>query len=146
MTPFLSWILPMLSQFYVQDRYLSCPRTILGSSFHTQEASDTKKNISTAKFLTNTQHMELEPLCSGLAITMTNLMFRICSFIQKNISTSLGVCSSTIYTKFNVQIGAGGHLKGFGQASLVKKVYMLRQRQCQPSQKQLYFCFSKSKE
>ena len=28
------------------------------------------------------------------------------------------VCSSTICTKFNVQIGAGRHLKGFGQASL----------------------------
>ena len=36
----------------------------------------------------------------------------------KNISTSLRVCSSTICTKFNVQIGAGRHLKGFGLASL----------------------------
>ena len=43
MTSFLSWILPMLSWFYVQDRYLSCQRTILGSIFHTQEAYDTKK-------------------------------------------------------------------------------------------------------
>ena len=33
-------------------------------------------------------------------------------------STCLGVCSSTICTKFNVQIGAGRHLKGFGLASL----------------------------
>ena len=32
-TSFPSWILPMLSWFYVQDRYLSCPKTILGSSF-----------------------------------------------------------------------------------------------------------------
>ena len=43
MTSFLSWILPMLSWFYVQDRYLSCQRTNLGSIFHTQEAYDTKK-------------------------------------------------------------------------------------------------------
>ena len=28
-TSFPSWILPMLSWFYVQDRYLSCSRTIL---------------------------------------------------------------------------------------------------------------------
>ena len=28
------------------------------------------------------------------------------------------LCSSTICTKFNVQIGAGRHLKGVGQASL----------------------------
>jgi hypothetical protein len=28
------------------------------------------------------------------------------------------VCSSTICTTFNVQIGAGHHLKGFGLASL----------------------------
>ena len=34
MTSFLSWILPMLYWFYVQDRYLSCPKIILGSSFH----------------------------------------------------------------------------------------------------------------
>ena len=32
-TSFPSWILPMLSWFYVQDRYLSCSRTIEGSSF-----------------------------------------------------------------------------------------------------------------
>ena len=42
-TSFPSWILPMLSWFYVQDRYLSCSRTILGSSFHSQKAIDTKK-------------------------------------------------------------------------------------------------------
>ena len=41
--PFPSWILPMLSWFYVQDRYLSCSRTILVSQFHPQEAIDTKK-------------------------------------------------------------------------------------------------------
>ena len=40
---FPSWILPMLSWFYVQDRYLSCSRTILVSQFHPQEAIDTKK-------------------------------------------------------------------------------------------------------
>ena len=70
---------------------------------------------------------------SGLAITMTNLMFRICSFI-KNISTSLRVCSSTICTKFNVQIGAGQHLKGFGQASLsgACRVYMPPQLKTKP--------------
>jgi hypothetical protein len=43
---------------------------------------------------------------SGLAISMTDL-------IVQNISTSLRVCSSTICTKFNVQIGAGRCLKGF---------------------------------
>ena len=42
-TPFISWILPMLSWFYVQDSYLSCSRTILVSQFHPQEAIDTKK-------------------------------------------------------------------------------------------------------
>ena len=30
-TSFPSWILPMLSWFYVQDRYLSCSRTIIGN-------------------------------------------------------------------------------------------------------------------
>ena len=56
---------------------------------------------------------------SGLAITMTNLMFRIYTQLHiKNISTSLRVCNSTICTKYNVQIGAGRHLQGFGQASL----------------------------
>ena len=34
-TSFPSWILPMLSWFYVQERFLSCPKTILGSRFHT---------------------------------------------------------------------------------------------------------------
>ena len=38
--------------------------------------------------------------------------------LHKKISTSLRVCSSTICTKFNVQIRAGRLLKGFGQASL----------------------------
>ena len=42
-TFFPSWILPMLSQFYVQGRYLSCPSTILENVFHPQEANDTKK-------------------------------------------------------------------------------------------------------
>ena len=32
-TSFPSWTLPMLSWFYVQDRYLSCSRTIIGSTF-----------------------------------------------------------------------------------------------------------------
>ena len=69
---------------------------------------------------------------SGLAITMTNLMLGICSFIQK--ATSLRVCSSTICTKFNVQIGAGQHLKGFGQASLsgARRVYMPPQLKTKP--------------
>jgi hypothetical protein len=64
---------------------------------------------------------------SGLAITMTNLMLGICSFIQKIfLLCSLRICSSAICTKFNVQIGAGQHLKGFGQASLTGacRVYM----------------------
>ena len=42
-TSFPSWFLPMLCWFYVQDLYLSCSRTILGSSFHSQEANDTIK-------------------------------------------------------------------------------------------------------
>ena len=55
---------------------------------------------------------------SGLAISMTNLIVQNFQLHTKNISTSLRVCSSTICTKFNVQIGAGRHLKGFGLASL----------------------------
>ena len=46
MTSFQTQILPMLSWFYIQDRYLSCPRIILRSNFHPQEANDTKKGIA----------------------------------------------------------------------------------------------------
>ena len=62
---------------------------------------------------------------SGLAFFMTNLCSEFFSFIKKNISTSLGVCSSTMCTKFNVQIGAGRHvsfmltLKGIGLTPLI---------------------------
>ena len=57
---------------------------------------------------------------SRLAISMTNLIVQNLQLHTKNICTSLGFCfnSSTICTKFNVQIGAGRHLKGFGLASL----------------------------
>ena len=60
-TSFLSWILPMLSWFYVQDNYLSCQRTILVSIFIHRKPMTPKKYISIAKSLTNTQHVELEP-------------------------------------------------------------------------------------
>ena len=33
-TSFLSWILQMLPWIYVQDKYLTCSRTILESRFH----------------------------------------------------------------------------------------------------------------
>jgi hypothetical protein len=50
----------------------------------------------------------------GLAISMTNLIVQNLWLHTKNISTSLRVCSSTICTKFNVQIGGGRHFKEFG--------------------------------
>ena len=43
-TSFPSRSLPMLSWFYVQDRYLSCSRTILGSRFHPYRKPMTPNN------------------------------------------------------------------------------------------------------
>ena len=57
MTSFLFWILPMLPW--------SCPKTILGSSVIHRKATTTKNCISIAKSLTDTQHVELEPLCTA---------------------------------------------------------------------------------
>ena len=59
--------------------------------------------------------LEGSPKLSSIGLAFSWLIF---SFIQKNISTCLRVCSSTICTKFNVQIEAGRHLKGFGLAYL----------------------------
>ena len=53
-TSFIFGILPMLSW--------SCPRTILGRSGIHRKPTMPKKCISIAKSLTDTQHLELEPL------------------------------------------------------------------------------------
>ena len=69
-TSFPSWILPMLSWFYVQDRYLSCPKAIVGRSFHPQEAIDTRKCMFIANSRTDKQHVVLERQCQIHCITL----------------------------------------------------------------------------
>ena len=94
-TSFPSWILPMISWSYVQDRYLSYPRTILGSSFHTYEASVIKKCISISKSLTNTQHMELEPLCSA-QLSFPSLFLIVLFFCIRNWFLRFLSCSTVV--------------------------------------------------
>ena len=71
---FPSWILPMLSWFYVQDRYLSCSRTILVSQFHPQEAIDTKKVHGYSQIPNRhpTQGFETSVHCEGAPQTMSS--------------------------------------------------------------------------
>ena len=57
------------------------------------------------EFVTQLLGGSLKLSSSGLAISITNLIVRNLKLHTKDISTSLGVCSSTICTKFNVQIG-----------------------------------------
>ena len=90
---FPSWNLPMLSQFYVQDRYFPCSRTILGSSFHPQEAIDTKKvhvysqipnRHPTCSFGTLVSNSSHHPICRHI------IKICISNTVSGNIKSSVG--------------------------------------------------------
>ena len=104
-TAFPSWNLPTLFWFYVQDRYLSCSRTILVSQFHPQEAIDTKKVHGYSQIPNRhpTQGFETSVQC-GYQVS-----FRLINFCFRNLDFNHRSCTffidfwlfSDTYVRYN---------------------------------------------